>query len=145
MAIKKCPHCGLNYIKSTESVCSICLDAMNGAIEIDDYEDEMCVRCGERPAMEGKELCEKCYREEKHRENNENIDDNENVITSEIDEIDDVEEIDGIDGVSEFDIDDVGNEDIPENELKEINNSFDEDDEEYSENDMSSNENIEDF
>ena len=71
MALRKCPKCELNYIKSNETICRICAAEMDKkrSRKNADSEDEivMCTECGERPAVHGKDLCEECLKEQQRQ------------------------------------------------------------------------------
>ena len=56
MAIIKCPRCDINFIREEEGYCSICKREMRGEMPKDDAV-EMCIECGEHPAVPGEELC----------------------------------------------------------------------------------------
>lgn len=66
MALKKCPRCELNYIREGEKYCDVCKREMKGESEPDDV--QICVECGENPAVKGSELCARCLREARRQE-----------------------------------------------------------------------------
>lgn len=64
----KCPRCELNYIKSTESYCPVCLAELKLSGEtFDDYDEnedelELCPVCGQNFISPNKKMCEECAR-----------------------------------------------------------------------------------
>ena len=62
----KCPRCELNYIKSTESYCPVCLAELKLSGEtFDDYDEnddelELCPICGQNFISPNKKMCEEC-------------------------------------------------------------------------------------
>ena len=42
---KKCPRCGLNYIKTEEELCAVCQNEIDGKRSIFDDEDSECILC----------------------------------------------------------------------------------------------------
>ena len=52
MKYKKCPRCGLNYIKTEEDICSVCKDELAGKRSIFDDDDPEALLCP---------YCEKCF------------------------------------------------------------------------------------
>ncbi len=64
MAIIKCPRCDINFIREEEGYCSICKREMRGEMPKDDAV-EMCIECGEHPAVPGEELCAFCLADRK--------------------------------------------------------------------------------
>ena len=72
MKFVKCPRCELNYMQEGERYCDICKKELKGEIDHDDME-ELCIECGERPAMKSSELCLLCLREHQRREGFEGV------------------------------------------------------------------------
>lgn len=93
MAYKKCPRCSLNYIKSTDVLCKICLKEVEEALRSNDEEEEydICPECGEHIIRVGEEMCYQCMLEE----NKDEVDSEENKGEDEWDKIED-EAVDGV-------------------------------------------------
>lgn len=65
MKYKKCPRCGLNYIKWDEELCLVCKDEINGKRSIFDEEDMesvLCPYCEKNYMGIDDVMCEKCER-----------------------------------------------------------------------------------
>lgn len=123
MTLKKCPRCGLNYIREDQKLCDVC-SRKHRPGEDDDSEEMLCIECGEHPAMRGKEICSYCYKESLRQEKLSNQRSTAAVAFDKL-EIDDVE--------VPFDDDE-----IPENEMDVMNQEFeagDASDEEFDETD----------
>lgn len=63
MKYKKCPRCGLNYIKSQEELCPVCKDELAGKRSIFDEEDSelvLCPYCEKNFMGLDDVMCEKC-------------------------------------------------------------------------------------
>ncbi len=63
MKYKKCPRCGLNYIKSQEELCLVCKDELAGKRSIFDEEDLeliLCPYCEKNFMGIDDVMCEKC-------------------------------------------------------------------------------------
>ena len=117
MKLVKCPRCELNYMREDESLCSVCRKELQGN-EPDEPMD-LCIECGEHPAVPNGELCVRCLRasvraakEAAALEDDDPImDDDEVMDESELVEMEDLEiEL----------LDDVDDEEIPEEERGEI-------------------------
>lgn len=113
MALKKCPRCGLNYIREDQKLCDVCSRKRRPG-EDDDSEEMLCIECGEHPAMRGKEICSYCYKESLRQEQLSNQLSSAAVVFDKL-EIDDVE--------VPFDDDE-----IPENEIDVMDKEFDDSD-----------------
>jgi hypothetical protein len=109
MALKKCPRCELNYIFDDGELCSVCRREVKGEKEKEIVPD-ICPECGENPVIKGEELCIVCLREKKRQENLEKLLDSEQPAQP----ID----IDDVSGIDETVIPIA--EDIPPDELQEI-------------------------
>ena len=69
MALRKCPKCEVNYLRGTETICSVCRSQMKKRGQEEETEEGMlCTNCGEKLAMKGRELCEDCLLEQKRQE-----------------------------------------------------------------------------
>ena len=109
MGFVKCPRCELNYMREGELYCEVCKKELKSRGR--DESGELCIECGENPALPGKELCAICLREHRAAED------------------DDFEEQD--DSVEESSFETLGmeeNDDIPVRELKVIHGEFGDDD-----------------
>ena len=58
----KCPRCELNYIKSTDKFCHVCLTELKLAGESTSSDDELelCPICGVNYIKEDETMCEDC-------------------------------------------------------------------------------------
>jgi len=114
--MKKCPRCELNYIKDEEEYCNICRREMKGEEEPEETFD-ICPECNEHPVVEGEELCALCLKEKLRQEGA--MDDSFDAEEIHNDEDDEIIDLD--DG----DVDDITHEEeIPPDELKEIDREF---------------------
>lgn len=114
MGLKKCPKCELNYVRDGQKYCDICSRKYKSALD-SESEDLMCIECGERPAIKGKDICALCYKESLRQEHLQN----QRKTAAAID-------------VDDVDLDDVEmplNDDVPETEIQEISDAFADDDE----------------
>lgn len=91
MGLRKCPRCELNYIRDDEKVCSVCRRQMKG--ETDDNEDmqNICIECGENPAIAGQELCAYCLSERRRREKMENLMEQPTPIAMDMTQLDEID------------------------------------------------------
>ena len=64
MAIIKCPRCDINFIREEEQFCQICKREMRGEAKREELL-EMCIECGENPALPGEDLCSACLLDKK--------------------------------------------------------------------------------
>ena len=126
MSIVKCPRCDINFIREEEQFCSICKREMKGEMPKEDG-SEMCIECGEHPAVFGEDLCIHCLKERKEADDAIEDDDDDLIADEMPDDDDDV-------GMDELDIAPLQPEDIPEDEREEIHKELGFDDEpEYEE------------
>lgn len=125
MGFVKCPRCELNYIRTDETMCGICAREVRGTklTSVEEPTVELCAECGEAPAEEGEELCALCLRE---RDLQEGVLDAEEESDMESESL-----VDGEGGLTEISLED--NDDIPENELEEIDSGLSEEDNKDSE------------
>ncbi|MBQ2110669.1 MAG: hypothetical protein II191_02860 [Clostridia bacterium] len=117
MGYRKCPKCELNYIRDDQQLCDICSRKYKSFDEDETQEVIMCSECGENPAMKGKDLCAECYKESLRQESYQKQP-KPPVVTSIGMEDPDLEEV-------EVPIDD---NEIPEDELTEVETDFTDDD-----------------
>ena len=118
MALVKCPRCELNYMQSTDTYCSICRKEVMGEKE-ERIEVELCIECGENPAIPGGELCRACLIEQR-RENSKGT--QESVPVEEVLDLTAASAMDEI----EIEMDEA----IPSDEYNAINEDLSKDDEE---------------
>ncbi|HWR23094.1 MAG TPA: hypothetical protein VN366_06385 [Feifaniaceae bacterium] len=114
MGLHKCPRCELNYIRDDEKYCAVCRRQMKG--ESDENEDlqNICIECGENPALAGQELCGYCLSERRRHEKMENLMEQPTPIAMDMNQLDE--------------IDVPVSADIPSEDLKEMHKEFGEDD-----------------
>ncbi len=114
MGLHKCPRCELNYIRDDEKYCNVCRRQMKG--ESDDAEEmqNLCLECGENPAVAGQELCGYCLSERRRREKMETLMDQPTQIAMDMTQLDE--------------IDVPLSSDIPSEDLQEIHKEFGDDD-----------------
>nr|MDD6335303.1 hypothetical protein [bacterium] len=62
MKLVKCPRCELNYMPEGEKYCDVCKRDLKGGGGWEET-PELCIECGQRPAMPGEDLCRICLRE----------------------------------------------------------------------------------
>ncbi|MGI6150743.1 MAG: hypothetical protein ACOYIR_02165 [Christensenellales bacterium] len=111
MSIMKCPRCDINFIREEEQYCSICKREMKGEMPKEELA-EMCIECGEHPAIPGDELCIFCFNDRKESDDANETDDE--LIPADIsDESDDM-------SLDKMEIVPLQPEDIPEDEREEI-------------------------
>ncbi len=70
---KKCPRCGLNYIRCEETLCSVCRDELNGKKSIFDEDDQdgfLCPYCEKNYMGIDDVMCKQC--QSKRTKNNDN-------------------------------------------------------------------------
>lgn len=106
----KCPRCELNYMNDTEKYCKVCMREIYG--EDAKEEIEMCTVCSDSPALPGKDVCLFCLKEMNgitHK------DEETHRVDGEI-ELESVSTMDEI--IPEVD------EDIPEDEYREIDDNL---------------------
>ena len=143
MALVKCPRCEVNYMRDTDQYCAVCRKEMNMKINADP-KVEMCVECGENPALPGKDVCLACYQEGLHAvveedppqswdedEDAELEESGADMLDDETDiDLEDVEELEDLEDIA-LEVDD----EIPTDELREIQSDLgmDEEDEEDAE------------
>ena len=110
MGLHKCPRCELNYIRDDEKYCNVCRRQMKG--EADDSEDmqNICLECGENPALAGQELCGYCMSERRRREKMETLMEQPTPIAMDMTQLDE--------------IDVPLSSDIPSEDLQEIHKEF---------------------
>lgn len=115
MAIIKCPRCDINFIREEDGYCDICKREMKG-IEPKNDLPEMCIECGENPALPGDDLCAACLIDRKLAEE----------VAKELSVDETAEDSEDI-GIVEMD-DALKSDDIPDTELEVIHKelSFDE-------------------
>jgi hypothetical protein len=91
MGLRKCPRCELNYIKDDEKYCNVCRREMKG--EADDSEDmqNICIECGENPALNGQELCAYCLSERRRREKMETLMEQPTPIAMDMTQLDEID------------------------------------------------------
>lgn len=114
MGLHKCPRCELNYIRDDEKYCNVCRRQMKG--ESDDAEEmqNLCLECGENPAVAGQELCGYCLSERRRREKMEKLMDQPTQIAMDMTQLDE--------------IDVPLSSDIPSEDLQEMHKEFGDDD-----------------
>ncbi len=110
MALRKCPRCGLNYIREDQKLCDVCSRKRRPG-EDDDSEEMLCIECGEHPVMKGKDICSYCYKESLRQEQLANQRKSAAAVAFDKLEIDDVE-VPFVD------------DEIPESEINEIEDEF---------------------
>ncbi len=69
MKYKKCPRCGLNYVKN-EDVCSVCANELSGKRSVFDDEDSeeiLCPYCEKNCMGIEDVMCKQCERRRKKR------------------------------------------------------------------------------
>lgn len=113
MALKKCPRCGLNYIREDQKLCDVCSRKRRPGDD-DDAEEILCIECGEHPVIKGKELCSYCYKESLRQEQLSSQRNSTAPVAFDTLEIDDVE--------VPFD-----DEEIPESEIDVMDEEFGDD------------------
>lgn len=116
MALKKCPRCELNYIQAEESYCNVCRRDIKGEVEAEETVT-VCIECGENEPVKGSEYCSACLREVLRQEKLAEASDDEEEATLDIDGVE----------LDDMDIPVSSDDDIPENELEEIENEFGDD------------------
>lgn len=117
MALKKCPRCELNYIPAEENYCNVCKRDIKGEADVEDTVT-ICIECGENETVKGSEYCSICLREAMRQEKfAETPDDDEDPVSINIDSVE----------LDDMDIPVSRDDDIPENELEEIESEFGED------------------
>ena len=83
----KCPRCELNYIKSTDRYCLVCMAELKLAGEPfgveSDEELELCPVCGQNFISPDQKMCEDCKRQNDYDEENEELNDIEGNKTEE--------------------------------------------------------------
>jgi len=107
MALEKCPKCELNYLKKGETLCRVCAGVL-GNDPVSDSTDDLCIICGERQSMAGKDMCSVCYKAQREEYTSDVYEEEENDQTavSELDELDEYGmSIEG-DGEDELEMDD---------------------------------------
>ena len=79
MALKKCPKCELNYVRSDAELCDVCQSELRRLWQRKSSREEpaeeeilICTECGEKPTVHGSELCIDCLREQKRQTELEN-------------------------------------------------------------------------
>ena len=90
---KKCPRCELNYIKSTDDYCLVCLQELKLAAESSDSsmdEDlELCPVCGQNFISPDQKMCEDCAKQRgidlEYDDNDDEIEDDQQDVSSEED------------------------------------------------------------
>jgi hypothetical protein len=88
MAIIKCPRCDINFIREEDGVCSICKREMKGEMPKEELPD-MCIECGENPALPGEDLCAVCLADRKMADAAAGVEEEEeDVSESEVEAID---------------------------------------------------------
>ena len=116
MGLRKCPRCELNYIRDDQQYCDICKRDMARDRAKDDTPD-LCIECNENVAVPGSDYCVFCLREKRKLESMAEMASKEileKVVSAGVSDIDDLEiEMDN---------------DIPEGELKEIDEELCDDD-----------------
>lgn len=63
MKYKKCPRCGLNYIKADENLCMVCRNELDGKKSIFDGEDSekiLCPYCEKKFMGIDDVMCKQC-------------------------------------------------------------------------------------
>lgn len=115
MALKKCPRCELNYILDGGAYCTVCRREIKGDHD-NDHTFELCSVCNENPALPGKDMCLFCLKEMKGAEQDA-LEPDVSENTLEIDGVSNMEEIAG-------EVED----DIPDQELSEIDRELSLDD-----------------
>lgn len=69
MKYKKCPRCGLNYVK-TEGVCSVCANELSGKRSVFDEEDSekiLCPYCEKKRMGIEDVMCKQCEKRRNKR------------------------------------------------------------------------------
>ena len=92
----KCPRCELNYIKSTDRYCPVCMAELKLAGEPfggigDDEELELCPVCGQNFISQDQKMCEDCKRQNEYEDEMEDIDEKDNSEQTSIEEWEDEE------------------------------------------------------
>jgi len=92
MALRKCPRCELNYISDNGELCNVCRREVKGEKEKEIVPD-ICPECGENPVIKGEELCIVCLREKKRQESLEKLlDSGQTAQTIDIDDVSGIDE-----------------------------------------------------
>ena len=115
MALKKCPRCELNYILDGGAYCTVCRREIKGDHD-KDHSFELCSVCNENPALPGKDMCLFCLKEMNNAD--------KDALEPEVSEAS--LEIDGVSNMEEI-ASEVGD-DIPAQELSEIDRELSLDD-----------------
>lgn len=121
MKLVKCPRCELNYMKEDEKLCSVCRKELQGS----DTEEptDLCIECGEYPAVPGGELCVRCLRARVRaaKEAAALVKDDDPILADEDELLDDseVSDMEGLEIELLEDVD-VDEDEIPEDERGEI-------------------------
>ena len=65
----KCPRCELNYIKSTDNYCHVCLTELKlaGEATSNDEDLELCPVCGQNFISPDQKMCEDCLKQKEWR------------------------------------------------------------------------------
>lgn len=117
MKLVKCQRCELNYMKEDEKLCSVCRKELQGN-DVEELTD-LCIECGEYPAVPSGELCIRCLRARvRAAKEAVALAQEDDPMLSDDDEVDESEvtEMEGL----EIELLDDEDEDIPEDERGEI-------------------------
>lgn len=116
MKLIKCPRCELNYMKEDEKLCAVCRKELQG--NEPDEPTDLCIECGEYPAVPSGELCVRCLRSRVRAAKEAAALATDDPLLSDDDELiddSDVEELEDL----EIELDDA-DEEIPDDERGEI-------------------------
>lgn len=101
MSVIKCPRCEINFIQEEDGYCPICKKEMAGE-RVEEPTVDICIECGERPALAGEELCLECLKEHQlviapvELMEEEDKDDDEAILPEEEEDTEDIEDEDDL-------------------------------------------------